>query len=342
MISNPLISVSELTKTFKTFERREGIFGAFYNLVKREYREVQAVNKISFEIEEGEFVGYIGPNGAGKSTTIKMLTGILSPTSGQIKVAGLVPWKQRSKYVTKIGVVFGQRTQLWWDIAVIESFKLLAKIYEIPEADFKKRLHQYSEILELDEFLHIPVRKLSLGQRMRCDLTASLLHQPKLLFLDEPSIGLDVLAKSRIRDFLQYLNETTHTTILLTTHDLDEIEKLCPRIILIDHGKKVYDGSLESLMDSCVLTQKILMDYKSPVKFLLTEELITKGILQYQSLNPYQGEVLFDRKKLSASDAMALLFSQLPVKDVEVQETSIEDVIRDIYEGKLHIPRVEK
>jgi len=341
-MADPLISVNELTKTFKTFERREGIFGAFYNLVKREYREVQAVNKISFEIEEGEFVGYIGPNGAGKSTTIKMLTGILSPTSGQIKVAGLVPWKQRSKYVTKIGVVFGQRTQLWWDIAVIESFKLLAKIYEIPEADFKKRLHQYSEILELDEFLHIPVRKLSLGQRMRCDLTASLLHQPKLLFLDEPSIGLDVLAKSRIRDFLQYLNETTHTTILLTTHDLDEIEKLCPRIILIDHGKKVYDGGLESLMDSCVLTQKIIMDYKSPVKFILTDELKNKGIQHYQSLNPYQGEILFDRKKLSASDAMALLFNQLPVRDVEVQETSIEDVIRDIYEGKLHIPRVEK
>jgi ABC-2 type transport system ATP-binding protein len=341
-MADPLISVSELTKTFKTFERREGIFGAFYNLVKREYREVQAVNKISFEIEEGEFVGYIGPNGAGKSTTIKMLTGILSPTSGQIKVAGLVPWKQRSKYVTKIGVVFGQRTQLWWDIAVIESFKLLAKIYEIPEADFKKRLNQYCEILELNEFLHIPVRKLSLGQRMRCDLTASLLHQPKLLFLDEPSIGLDVLAKSRIRDFLQYLNETTHTTILLTTHDLDEIEKLCPRIILIDHGKKVYDGGLESLMDSCVLTQKIIMDYKSPVKFILTDELKTKGIQHYQSLNPYQGEILFDRKKLSASDAMALLFNQLPVRDVEVQETSIEDVIRDIYEGKLHIPRVEK
>ncbi len=341
-MANPLISVNGLTKSFKTFERREGVLGAFYNLFKREYREVMAVNKISFQIEEGEFIGYIGPNGAGKSTTIKMLTGILAPTSGDIKVAGLIPWKQRSRYVTQIGVVFGQRTQLWWDIAVIESFKLLAKIYEIPEAVFKQRLNRYSEILELDEFLHIPVRKLSLGQRMRCDLTASLLHQPKILFLDEPSIGLDVLAKSRIREFLKYLNETSHTTILLTTHDLDEIEKLCPRIILIDHGKKMYDGKLESLMDRCVLTQKIVMDYKTPTDFVLTPELIEKGLSQYQSLNPYQGEVLFNRNQLSASDAMSLLFKQFPIRDVEVQETSIEDVIRDIYEGKLQLPGLEK
>ena len=333
-----MIEVKDLTKSFRSFQRREGVLGAMYNLFHREYREILAVDHISFEIEDGEFIGYIGPNGAGKSTTIKMLTGILSPTSGTVRINGLVPWKQRRQYVTKIGVVFGQRTQLWWDIAVIESFKLLGKIYEVPQDVFQKRLDQYTEILELKEFLHIPVRKLSLGQRMRCDLTAALLHQPKLLFLDEPSIGLDVIAKSRIRDFLKYLNEQEHTTILLTTHDLDEIEQLCPRIILIDHGKKLYDGSLDSLLDSCIKTQKLILELpeQTPLEFL--DQYKERGILQYQKNNPYQGEILLDRKKITSGEAIQLLFNHLKVKDIQVQEPSIEDVIKDIYEGKTQIP----
>ncbi len=337
-MSSALISVHQLTKTFKTFHRKEGVGGAVYNLFKRDYRQVLAVDHISFEIQDGEFIGYIGPNGAGKSTTIKMLTGILAPTSGDIRVAGFIPWKQRRKYVTQIGVVFGQRTQLWWDIAVIESFKLLQKIYEIPLDVFKKQLDTYTEILELKEFLHTPVRKLSLGQRMRCDLTASLLHQPKILFLDEPSIGLDVVAKSRIRDFLKYLNQQFKTTILLTTHDLDEIEKLCPRIVLIDHGKKVYDGLLDTLLDSCVLTQKITVDLEDSSKLDFLQSKKGNGIMDYARINPYQGTITIDRKKMSAGEAVALVLTKTTVKDLKIEEPSIEDVIRDIYEGKQILP----
>lgn len=337
-MSSALISVNHLTKTFKTFHRKEGIGGAVYNLFKRDYRQVLAVDHISFEIQDGEFIGYIGPNGAGKSTTIKMLTGILAPTSGDIRVAGFIPWKQRRKYVRHIGVVFGQRTQLWWDIAVIESFNLLQKIYEIPTDTYKKQLDIYTELLDLKEFLHTPVRKLSLGQRMRCDLTASLLHQPKILFLDEPSIGLDVVAKSRIRDFLKYLNQEFKTTILLTTHDLDEIEKLCPRIVLIDHGKKVYDGLLDTLLDSCVLTQKIIVDMEDSTKLDFLQAHKGNGILEYAKINPYQGTITIDRKKMSAGAAVSFLLANTTIKDIRIEEPSIEDVIRDIYEGKQVLP----
>ena len=337
-MSPVMISVNQLTKKFRTFHRKEGVAGAVYNLFKRDYIEILAVNQIGFEIEEGEFIGYIGPNGAGKSTTIKMLTGILAPSSGEIRVAGYIPWKQRRRYVKQIGVVFGQRTQLWWDLAVIESFKLLGKIYEIPPDVFKRQMDTYTDILELREFLHTPVRKLSLGQRMRCDMTAALLHQPKILFLDEPSIGLDVVAKSRIRDFLRYLNQESKTTIILTTHDLDEIEKLCPRIILIDHGKKVYDGLLDKLLDACVLTQKITVDVEDSSKLDFLQEHKGNGIVDYTKINPYQGTITIDRKKMSAGDAVALLTTQITMKDLRIEEPSIEDVIRDIYEGKQILP----
>lgn len=337
-MNEPLIQVKQLNKTFRTFQRREGIAGAVYNLFHRDYQNIHAVDNISFTIQSGEFVGYIGPNGAGKSTTIKMLTGILAPTSGEIRVEGLIPWKQRRKYVTKIGVVFGQRTQLWWDLAVIESFNLLAKIYQVPKKEYKERLSIYTELLELQEFLHIPVRKLSLGQRMRCDLTAALLHNPSLLFLDEPSIGLDVLAKARIQEFLQYLNQEHKTTILLTTHDLDEIEKLCPRIILIDHGKKVYDGQLDTMLDACVRTQKITLDLKIPSSLEPLNEYKSKGLVSWTLVNPYQAEIIIERKHMSAADAITVLFSKLPVKDVQVQEASTEEVIREFYEGKITLP----
>lgn len=336
-MSSKLISVNQLTKIFHTFKRREGVRGAIYNLFKREYQDVYAVDHISFDIEEGEFIGYIGPNGAGKSTTIKMLTGILSPSSGDIKVAGYIPWKQRRRYVKEIGVVFGQRTQLWWDLAVIESFKLLGKIYEIPADVFKKQLRIYNELLELEEFLHTPVRKLSLGQRMRCDLTAALLHQPKILFLDEPSIGLDVVAKSRIRDFLRQLNQDFKTTIILTTHDLDEIEQLCPRIVLIDHGKKIYDGLLDTLLDRCVLTQKLVVDLEDSNKLDFLQSHIGNGIIEFTKNNPYQGTIVIDRRKISGGEAVSLLLSQTTIRDLRLEEPSIEEVIRDIYEGTVDI-----
>ena len=222
----PIIEVQDLVKEFRTFRRREGVLGALQNLFVREYMTVHAVDHISFSIERGEMVGYIGANGAGKSTTIKILTGILSPSGGRVVSNGFVPYRERRHYTKHIGVVFGQRTQLWWDIAVIESFKLLKEIYEIPDQDYRRRLDVFSEMLNLKEYLHTPVRKLSLGERMRCDLAASLLHNPPLLFLDEPTIGLDVVAKERIREFLKEVNRTEGTTVLLTTHDLSDIEEL--------------------------------------------------------------------------------------------------------------------
>src|ERR1035437_6814722 len=238
MSADSLIHVHELCKDFRTFKRREGVWGSIQNLFVRDYRTVAAVDRVSFSIERGEMVGYIGPNGAGKSTSIKMLTGILVPTSGEIRINGYVPYRQRRQYVKTIGAVFGQRTQLWWDIAVIESFKLLRRIYDVSQRDFDERMERFNEILGIRDYLRTPVRKLSLGERMRCDLAASLLHNPPLLFLDEPTIGLDVVAKGRIREFLKEVNRTESTTVLLTTHDLSDIEELSQRILIIDKGDR--------------------------------------------------------------------------------------------------------
>src|SRR5271167_220653 len=247
MPSEPLIHVQDLSKHFRTFRRREGIWGGLQNLFVRDYHTVQAVDHITFDVTQGEMVGYIGPNGAGKSTTIKMLTGILVPTSGELRVGSFLPWRDRTQYVRTIGVVFGQRTQLWWDIAVIESFQLLRKMYGVSQRDYDERMAVFGEILGLTDYLHTPVRKLSLGERMRCDLAAALLHNPPLLFLDEPTIGLDVVAKDHIRAFLKEINRSERTTVLLTTHDLSDIEELCKRIIIIDKGKILFDGQLAEM-----------------------------------------------------------------------------------------------
>src|SRR6202046_5138363 len=256
MSADSLIHVHELCKHFRTFKRREGVWGSIQNLFVRDYRTVAAVDRVSFSIERGEMVGYIGPNGAGKSTSIKMLTGILVPTSGEAVVNGFVPFRQRRQYVKTIGVVFGQRTQLWWDIAVIESFKLLRRIYDVPQRDFDARMELFDQILNIREYLHTPVRKLSLGERMRCDLAAALLHNPPLLFLDEPTIGLDVVAKDHIRQFLRAINKEFRTTVLLTTHDLDDIEELCRRIMIITHGKLLSDGPLDQLKERLLRTNQ--------------------------------------------------------------------------------------
>src|SRR5712692_7014920 len=259
----PIIQVENLSKEFRTFRRREGVLGALQNLFVREYVTVHAVDRVSFTIEPGEMVGYIGANGAGKSTTIKMLTGILVPTGGHVVANGYVPYRDRRRYTKHLGVVFGQRTQLWWDIAVIESFKLLKEIYEIPDADYRRRLEIFCEILSLQQYLHTPVRKLSLGERMRCDLAASLLHNPPLLFLDEPTIGLDVVAKDHIREFLKEINRVEGTTVLLTTHDLSDIEELSRRILIIDKGRILFDGTLTEM-------KKRLARYNQ-VKFFLKD-----------------------------------------------------------------------
>jgi ABC-2 type transport system ATP-binding protein len=326
----PIIEVRDLTKEFRTFRRREGVLGAFQNLFVREYHTVHAVDRVSFTIEPGEMVGYIGANGAGKSTTIKMLTGILVPTSGHVLANGFVPYRQRRRYTRHLGAVFGQRTQLWWDIAVVESFRLLKEIYEVSDEDYQKRLGVFSEILNVKEYLHTPVRKLSLGERMRCDLAASLLHSPPLLFLDEPTIGLDVVAKDRIREFLKEVNRTERTTVLLTTHDLADIEELCRRIIVIDKGKVLFDGSLATMKDR-------LAEYNQ-VKFLLKDR-AQLARLDFVSGNGHTLErvdeltyvMRFDRRRYSTADVIRHLVNTVEVQDIFVEEEPIENIVKRIY-----------
>jgi len=232
-----IIHVNDLSKHFKIYKHHRGVMGPLRNLTTRQSTNIKAVYGISFAIPPGELVGYLGPNGAGKSTTIKMLTGLLVPTAGEIIVDNLIPWKQRKSYVAEIGAVFGQRTSLWWDLPLVESLDLLQHIYKIPRPIFKQNLAEFRELLEVDKFMDTPVRALTHGQRMRADICAALLHDPKLLFLDEPSIGLNVVAKERIRRFIQFINRERGTTILLTTHDLSDVEKLCKRVMITDHGK---------------------------------------------------------------------------------------------------------
>ncbi len=330
-----LIEVRQLRKQFRTFRHREGVWGAFRDLFRRDYRTLDAVNDISFTIDEGDFVGYIGPNGAGKSTTIKMLTGILVPTSGEIVSGGYRPYEDRTRYTKTIGVVFGQRTQLWWDIAVIESFKLLRRIYDVPDPDFRRRLDTFRELLELEDILHSPVRKLSLGQRMRCDIAAALLHNPRILFLDEPTIGLDLVAKERIRGFLKEINRTLRTTILLTTHDLTDIEELCRRIIIIDHGKLLYDGTIDELRLRLGRFNQIqihLQDRRDSDRLDLA---LGKGNgIQWEHIDELSCRIRYNRAEISSAEMIRTIVNEVPVRDIYVEAEPIEDIIRNIYSRK--------
>ena len=324
-----IISVQNLQKAFKVYTHRRGLAGAFRNLLSREHRLVRAVDGISFSMQPGELVGYLGPNGAGKSTTLKMLTGLLVPSGGDLVVNGRVPWRERTAYVASIGAVFGQRTTLWWDLPVIESLDLLQHIYHVPPDRFRRNLNTFRELLELDAFLQTPVRSLSLGQRMRADLCAALLHDPILLFLDEPTIGLDVVAKERIRQFIQYINRERGTTIILTTHDLSDVEKLCERVIIIDLGKLVYDGSLLSLKDRFGGQRGLMVEFSDDYP-----EIHLDGA----RLSQRDGRRVFfqfERDTVSASDLIVRLSQSYRIHDLEVREPDIEDTIRRIYEQKL-------
>lgn len=329
-----IIQVSQLCKTFQTFARREGVWGAFKDLFQRNYQALHAVDHISFSVAQGEIVGYIGPNGAGKSTTIKMLTGVLKPSGGSLEILGFHPFLQRNLYTKHIGVVFGQRTQLWWDIAVIESFRLLESMYDVPHDTFEKRLRQLSEILQLDELLNTPVRKLSLGQRLRCDLTASLLHGPKILFLDEPTIGLDAVAKDSIRTFLRQVNKEMKLTILLTTHDLREIEELCERIIIIDHGHLVYDGQLATVKNLAGLQRKATVELTRDTSLASFHENLPGSVLVTQE-GVRRFALLFDPQQLSAVELIQNIVAHHPVHDITLAEADIEEVIMKIYRDGL-------
>lgn len=324
-----LIEVKNLCKTFRTYSRREGVWGSVRDLVRREYKTLNAVDGISFSVEEGELIGYIGPNGAGKSTSIKMLTGILKPSSGEISVIGFQPFRDRKTYAAKIGVVFGQRTQLWWDIAVLESFKLLAAIYRVGEAEFQGRLKTLSEILELDPLLHTPVRKLSLGQRVRCDLAASLIYNPKILFLDEPTIGLDAVAKDSVRSFLRKINREFRTTIIMTTHDLREIEELCKRIIIIDKGRIIYDGSLERVRRLSGLMREVSIDFPgaAPLAALSAK---FNGKIDFSAQGERRLTARYDPNVLPTSELIREV-STFDIADFTVTEPGIEEIVMKIY-----------
>lgn len=254
-----IVEVSNLSKTYRIIKRKEGILGILKYLLKPEYEEKQAVRDISFSINEGECVAFLGANGAGKSTTIKMLTGIMKPTSGNIKIFGKKPFEDRIENARNIGVIFGQKTQLWWDIPIIETFRLLKEIYEIPNNVYKENMQQFKKILQLDSFFDLPARKLSLGQRVRADMAAALIHDPPILFLDEPTIGLDVAVKQKVYEFLRYINLEKRTTILLTSHDLNDLESLCQRLIIIEQGKMLFDDKIEKIYE-CYPDEETLED----------------------------------------------------------------------------------
>ncbi len=325
----PIITVQNLKKTFKVYRHHRGLRGSFKNLFTREHHLIHAVNGINFDIKKGELVGYLGPNGAGKSTTIKMLSGLLVPTQGKIVVSGRVPWEERTEHVANIGTVFGQRTTLWWDLPVIESLNLLKHIYKIPQARFERNLDEFRQILELDEFIDTPVRSLSLGHRMRSDLCAALLHEPPVLFLDEPTIGLDVVAKERIRRFIQHINKQKGTTIILTTHDISDVARLCQRVIIIDLGRLIYDGSLDTLTERFGTRRELIVDLAEPYENL---DLEGARLVDQDGLRVWYQ---FERSETSASQLINRLSNQFRIRDLSVQEPDIEETIRRIYEEGL-------
>ncbi len=319
------ILVENLIKTFQIAEHRSGMAGAFAGLLKRTYRTIHALDRVSFSIAQGELVGYIGPNGAGKSTTVKILSGILVPDGGVCEIDGRIPWKQRIEHVRQIGVVFGQRTQLWWDLPVIESFDLLHDIYRVPEHQYRTEKERLIELMQIQSLLDMPVRQLSLGQRMRCDLVAALLHRPRILFLDEPTIGLDALSKLAVRDFVKTLNRERNVTIILTTHDMDDIEALCNRLIVISNGKIISNGSIAHLRQRLKPERRLTIDledvehnFRDPDAVLLNQE----GNRLHLSFNP---------EKVSASELVRRLMDRYQIRDLYLENPAIEEIIAQLY-----------
>lgn len=332
----PIIEVKNLRKEYRINEKKEGLRGAIINVFRPKYKTKIAVDNINFSIEEGEMVGYIGPNGAGKSTTIKMLTGILTPTSGEVIVDGLIPHKKRIKNNLKIGAVFGQRTQLWWDLPVIESYKLIQKIYEVPKNIYQENLKTFTQLLDLEELLKIPVRQLSLGQKMRCEIAATFIHNPKIVYLDEPTIGLDVVVKDKIRNFIKTLNKEKNVTVILTTHDLQDIEEICSRIIIIDNGNIMYDGSIEEIKNKFGKYRTAQFKVKN-INSEIENVLIKSGDSELIFKDNYEIHIRFDRQNATAADIMELISPYCDILDLSIQEPSIESIVKDLYGKKVQL-----
>lgn len=321
-----MIKVKGLSKTFKVAKRTSGLKSAAKAIIKREYTYVKALQDISFSIDEGEIVGYIGPNGAGKSTTIKVMSGILVPDSGTCEIMGRTPWNDRIEHVRNIGVVFGQRSQLMWDIPVMDSFELLRDIYKVPQVEFKKNLDRLTQILNLSRILETPVRQLSLGQRMRCEISASLLHSPRILFLDEPTIGLDAVSKVAVREFIKEINREKGVTIILTTHDMGDIEALAERIMLIGKGQILYDGSFNNLKSRYSPNSVLTVEYSGEAHAL--ENIQGSSVISNEN---GQAILRIDSGNSSVSDIICQLSNRVDIRDISVEARPVEEIIVDLY-----------
>ncbi len=329
MVKNTnIIEVKNLVKHFETFKKEEGLFSSLKSLVKREYVTVKALDGIIFNVKRGEIRGFIGPNGAGKSTTIKILSGILYNTSGEVKVNNYRPWHDREKYVKRIGVVFGQKQQLWLDLPALDTFHLNKTLYEIPDKVYEKNLRYFVKLFELEEIVRRPVRQLSLGEKMKCELISSLLHEPDIVFLDEPTIGLDIFSKEKIRAFIKQVNKDKGITFLLTTHDLDDIENLCENILIINKGKIVFDGKLSKLKDEVLKTKTIDVKFKEKVK---DYGIVPDGI-KIVSQTEWDVRLEVDRGKHEIERVLNHIIQNYPIKDINVANPEIEEVIKRIYQ----------
>lgn len=326
------IEVKEVSKVFKISKRSSGVPGMIANLIMPKYEKREAVREVSFSIQQGEMIGFIGPNGAGKSTMIKMLSGILFPDKGEVKVGKWIPYKQRKDYVGKIGVVFGQKSQLQWDLPVMDSFELLRAIYRIPKDMYQRNLKRYMEMLSMEQFVNQPVRQLSLGQRMRADIVAALLHSPEIIFFDEPTIGVDVAGKEIIRNFIKELNQQDNVTMLFTTHDMQDIENTCKRLIILDDGEKVYDGSLMGIREKYGTTRQLDVEFnqEEAIKPIANVE-----ILELDETDSRKKRFVFESRNVQINDLMNELLSQYDIRDINISEPEIESIIRKIYNGEV-------
>ncbi len=319
------IDVKNLKKYYKVFHKEPGLVGSLKALVKRKYENVKAVNDISFSIEEGELVGFIGPNGAGKTTTLKCLSGLLYPTAGEVKILDFDPKERKNKFKKQISLVMGQKNQLWWDLPAQETFRLNKEIYEVPEKEYRKRLDELVELLDIEKILDVQVRKLSLGQRMKCELIASLLHQPKVLFLDEPTIGLDVVMQKKIRDFVREYNTRHNATIILTSHYMEDVKNLCERVMMINKGKIAFDGRVDKLIKDHAPYKTLVVIFENDVK-----EKDLEKIGEVKEFTPHKAVLYVPREE--ATERATKLLSEFPVDDLNIDEPQLEDIIREIFE----------